>query len=256
MRFFALLVGVMLLACSSNEDISMDDGSEESSVTLITFADTNFEAALLAAGVDTDGDGAISTIEAQSVTTLDISGNSEVTSLLGIGYFTSLEVLDASSTSIGSGSSSRTTSFFTDWDLLLNVNLLYLDISNTCMESIDLSMNTMLSSLNVSGTLISELDLTSNISLITLWAYDCENLASIVMNDLLDYSEWLFDEMEVNVTSATPADTDSGSDSALDSEVSDSVVTPETPDATTSSPEAATSSEADTALEAEPVTAV
>ena len=63
----------------------------------LTFPDPNFEAALIAAGVDANNDGKISTIEAEAITSMDVSGTFDnpglITDMTGIEAFTNLTEL-------------------------------------------------------------------------------------------------------------------------------------------------------------------
>lgn len=76
--------------------------------------------------------------DVRDIKELDVS-NSEITSLSGIEYFTSLEELNCSNNQIAQLNLSR------------NVNLKTLDASNNLLKEIDLSHNTLLTEVNLAG---------------------------------------------------------------------------------------------------------
>lgn len=93
-----ILLLTMVVSLSSCK--KSDEGGGESDNSPITFADVNFRAALIAQGVDTNNDGEISYAEAKAVTTLDLEGRGDITSLEGIAYFTKLKELYCISTGL------------------------------------------------------------------------------------------------------------------------------------------------------------
>ena len=95
----------------------------------IFFADAAFKAYCVE-NFDTNGDGEISPEEAQAVTAIDCSGKN-ITSFVGIEYFTNLETLDCS--------------------------------DNTSLTTLDVSENTSLSSLNVNGCHLTSLKITGTL---------------------------------------------------------------------------------------------
>ena len=62
---------------------------------IVDIRDVNFLQALVDSGIDTDGNGLISSAEAAKVTSLDVS-NYDISDLQGIENFTFLEILDCS----------------------------------------------------------------------------------------------------------------------------------------------------------------
>jgi len=79
-----LLTAVLISQCKKDEPIHY-----------VTIPDSNFLHALIALGVDTDGDGKISTDEAEVLTFLNV-GNSSISDITGIGAFVNLDTLSCS----------------------------------------------------------------------------------------------------------------------------------------------------------------
>ena len=109
--------------------------------------------ALINRGIDTDGDGRISTSEARAVTYLDIS-NEAVTDLGGIDSFTNLDTLICEH------------NLLTEVDVSENPGLLYLACGwNFDLANLDVSKNTSLKHLSCGSHILTELDVSHNTAL-------------------------------------------------------------------------------------------
>ena len=106
-------------------------------------------------------DGKLSLKEVKSQKTINIK-KMEITSLVGIEYFTNLENLDCSFNSLKS------------FDISANTNLKNLDCSYNSLESIDISQNKELLSLNCSYNPIATIDVAENVKLTELTLYFME----------------------------------------------------------------------------------
>ena len=141
----------------------------------IAVPDEGFLAALIAKGVDTNGDGSISVAEAEAVTRLEIPfdfepGTPWIESLKGIEWFVNLEYLDCSLYRLKTLDFSHNPALK---ELYCNHNgLNHLDISkNTRLEILDCSSND--SYLDCPDCGIRNLDVSNNIHLIRLSCYNC-----------------------------------------------------------------------------------
>ena len=103
----------------------------EKEVPHIKIPDNHFQNALIEAGIDTDGDGQISHMEAEAVTSLRVSGDS-ITDLTGIEKFINLDTLICSSNRL------------TSLDVSQINSLVYLGCSHNDLTSLDVSNNTLL----------------------------------------------------------------------------------------------------------------
>lgn len=130
--------------------------SDPGPVETIPIEDEAFLEALLAVGVDKDGDGAISKIEAESVTQLYIQGR-RIENLSGIEYFTQLTDLACY------------WNLLSELDLSKNTKLEILDCSNNYIRSLDVSQNTLLIQLWCKHNLLVDLDLRALKELNTLY---------------------------------------------------------------------------------------
>lgn len=130
-----------------------------SQTTLIP--DTEFEAALVSFGIDSDGmvNGEVLTADVASVTNLDISWML-ISDLTGLEDFTNLANLNCSFMVL------------TSLDVSANINLTELRFAGNSIPTIDVTSNTNLITLDLVGNFISELDLSQNLELETLWALD------------------------------------------------------------------------------------
>ena len=147
-----------------------------SNESIIQFKDENFFNALLAERVDTDGDGQISTREAASCITLDISENN-ITSIDEIHYFTTLVELDCSDNQLTSLDISKNTALtrlncggnqLTSLDVSKNTALIRLSCSNNQLVSLDIDTNIELKLLNCGLNQLTALDISKNTALTTL----------------------------------------------------------------------------------------
>ena len=115
---------------------------------LINIPDQKFLDALLSDGVDVDGDGQLSCMEAEVRKSLTIM-DSDISDLSGLEAFLNLESLLASGNNLD------------QVDLSLNSNLIILDLSDNNLSMLDLSENINLEQINVNNNRLSHLDVTS-----------------------------------------------------------------------------------------------
>ena len=131
------------------------------------------------ANFDTDGDGVISREEAELVTKIDIKTN-KILSLAGIEYFTNLQNLTISSSSIWQQGK------LTALNLKKNVNLTYLKCEYTPLTELDLSGNPNLQELYCHYNNLTALDLSNNPKLTILSCYERQiNALDLQNNPLL-----------------------------------------------------------------------
>jgi hypothetical protein len=149
-KFTIIILAVLLSALISNT-------SKAQGLTgpYINFSDANFFNALIRAGVDKDGNNKIDTLEADSITNLDIT-NSNVKNLIGIEYFKNLDKLICFSNDIDSV------------DVSNNIKLTYLDFTYNNLNKLDVSKNINLIELNCYYNILSNLDVSKNINLTKL----------------------------------------------------------------------------------------
>ncbi|MFB0973036.1 MAG: hypothetical protein QMB59_00510, partial [Bacteroidales bacterium] len=125
----------------------------------ISIPDANFKAYLVQK-FDTDKDGEISTEEASTVTTI-FCPNKDISSLEGIGYFTSLtEVICFSNHQLAS------------LDLSKNTALKIINIEDCQIANLDVGKNTSLTNLYCRSNKLTSLDVSKNTALTSL---DCSN---------------------------------------------------------------------------------
>ena len=141
----------------------------ESTMTAIPIADANFKAYLVAY-FDTDGDGEISTTEAEQVTQIYVKTD-EILSLAGIEYFTNLTTLYCNGTSEWDYNSNSYIAHgnLTEINLSKNKELAYLECGNNRLSHLDLSNNLHLTHLYCQTNLLTELDLSKNSQLTYLY---------------------------------------------------------------------------------------
>lgn len=101
---------------------------------------------------DENGDGFLSTAEAEAVTSIDVSAK-EITDLGGIFHFTNLETLNCADNALES------------LDVSANTNLLYLDCRNNRITSLNLINNSLLETLECDGNPLTELVLAEDSTL-------------------------------------------------------------------------------------------
>jgi len=152
---------------------------------IINIPDANFKTALFQ-NVDTNFDNEIQESEAAVVTQLSIGGRN-ISSLEGIEYFTSLEILTCSNNNLVSLDLSANTSLYKVWCKDNNLNSLNVNgctslfeiwCSNNSLSSLDLSSNINLDALICESNNFTDLDLSSNINL-TYLACQSNNLNTL-----------------------------------------------------------------------------
>ena len=139
-------------------------------LTAIPIADANFKAYLVTY-FDTDGDGEISTTEAEQVTAIRIMTN-DIYSLDGIEYFTNLTTLSCDGTADSDSSSIISKGNLTELDLSKNYQLIELSCQYNQLKQLNLSNNTELYWLNCQNNSLTELDLYNNKLLTTLYCIE------------------------------------------------------------------------------------
>ena len=125
----------------------------------VNIPDPNFLAALIAEGVDTNGDGVIQVSEAEEIDSIDIFGG-QINDLSGIKSFINLVFLECRFNN------------FTELILSENTLLTSLNVSNNELNNLDLSKNPLLLYLNIAANNFTSIDLSNNISLQEL---NCRN---------------------------------------------------------------------------------
>ena len=136
----------------------------------IVIEDANFEAWLLANGVDTDGDGEISIAEAERVHEIIIDGNETIQSLKGIEYFPNLTTLHVMGNETWDDVSGRWagTGKLTAVDVSQNQKLQKLELGFQQLTALDLSNNPVLRELRIYSNKLTELAVHGGASLETL----------------------------------------------------------------------------------------
>lgn len=130
--------------------VLLDQCEKESN--LINITDANFLNALIALGADTDGDGKISSTEAETITSLNVSKDS-ISDMTGLELFVNLESLDCGYNQI------------TKLDVSKNFALIELDCRYNQLTTLNVSNNTVLKRLNCSGNKLKILDVSNNADL-------------------------------------------------------------------------------------------
>ena len=148
--------------------VTIEQGGEE--VTIINIPDANFKAKLLRFDIDKDGE--ISINEAQKITYLALE-NSNITSLEGIQYLTSITYMSCYNNQIR------------EIDLSKCTELERLTVGENNLTSLNISNNTKLKELHCAYNSISHLDLSNNLELTDLYCIE-NNLSSLdVSNNIL-----------------------------------------------------------------------
>lgn len=182
--------------CSANVRLSISDGNNDLTTDyiqmvpwttdVISFADAGFKAYCVE-NSDTDGDGEISEDEAKGVTAIDCS-LANITSLVGIEYFSNLETIDLSCnklTSLDLSNSPKLTQVLVNNNSLQSLTLsglsklVTLDCSSNKLGSIDVSECESLESLKCNANHIGALNLKNNKALTEL---QCNNNAIAQLN--------------------------------------------------------------------------
>ena len=165
--------------CSANVRLSISDGNNDITTDyiqivpwttdVISFADANFKAYCIN-NFDTNSDGEISEDEAKAVTVIDCS-LANLTSLVGIEYFSNLTSIDVSCnklTSLDLSHSPKLTEVLVNNNSLQTLtldglsNLISLDCSSNKLSSINVSSSVLLQELNCNGNKIGSLNLKNN----------------------------------------------------------------------------------------------
>ena len=135
------------------------------------FPDSTFRS-YISINFDTDNDGILSSEEIDNITSIDVSSNSNITSVQGIEHFPNLTYLDCTRTGITSIDVSKNTKLedlrifynpgLTSLDVSKNIELAVLLCGGTNITSIDVSNNTKLVRLDCWETQITNVDVTKN----------------------------------------------------------------------------------------------
>ncbi len=120
--------------------------------------DTNFEAKLIALGIDDIADGKVMTSKINTLTSLNVS-KSAIVDLTGIQDFLSLNSLDCSFNAM------------TVVDVSKVTTLKLLDVNNNQLSNINISKNLALEKLEIGSNLITNIDITNNLALKELHIY-------------------------------------------------------------------------------------
>lgn len=145
-----LIASLLLLAAISPIEVSAAVSNGGISIDETNFPDSMIREVVQ--GYDGNGDGVLSSEEADSIT--DLSFASNPTTFKGIEYLPSLERI-----SCNDGTGERK---ITELDVSHNPELKYLNCSNTAITSLDVSKNPKLESLDCTDTYISNLDTSNN----------------------------------------------------------------------------------------------
>lgn len=187
---------------------------------IVSIPDTNFKNALIAEGVDTNGDGLISISEAEAITKLNIDGphdydwnygygygcdgNSGITDLTGIEAFANLDSLRCMCGNIESLDLSGNPKLtylncsynrISSLDVSNNPLLVYLVAGSNQLAEIDVSNNPALERLTVPENLLTRLDVSNNPQLDDLWCVENQlttlntNNCNLLTSILCDYNQ-------------------------------------------------------------------
>ncbi len=129
--------------------------------SIVSIPDTAFLFALIEVGVDTNGDGLISYSEAETVTSLDVSGGiwnikGNISDMSGIEAFINMNNLQCRNNQI------------TSLDISNNADLTNLNCSRNQITSLDISNNADLTDLDCNWNQLTSLDLSNNLELLYL----------------------------------------------------------------------------------------
>lgn len=139
---------------------------------LVDISDDAFLAALIERGVDADGDGKISTEEAEAVLTLDVRGK-QISDLTGIEDFINLNTLDCMDNRLS------------NLDITNNTALQFLGCAYNSLDVLDVSKNTLLEGLDIGHNILTSLDFSDNTGLISLQCSDNQLTTLNVSNNTI-----------------------------------------------------------------------
>ena len=122
-------------------------------VNSTNFPDENFREHVSSA-YDTNEDGWLSNLEIKAVTSIELPGGDEITSLKGLEYFTSLEYFSSNGIVMNFG-----------LDFSANTALKVIDVHGCLLPSLDVSANTALVSLDCGTNKLTVLDVSKNVAL-------------------------------------------------------------------------------------------
>ena len=155
--------------------------------------------------IDLDEDGTFNEEEINKITTIDLSGRTEIQSLNGINTLTNLQELNCSDmylTTLDVSALSKLQTMlasdnqFSQIDLTNNVSLEVLNISSNPLTSIDLTHLTNLSYLNCDQTLLSALDVSNNVNLYFL-SLDSTNVQYLDLSKNTKLSDFSGDKVNL-----------------------------------------------------------
>jgi hypothetical protein len=197
--YYLILPFVLILStCEKEGEGPNDDGLNDNGLNpedIVNIPDVEFWSALIAEGVDTDGDRKISKAEAEAVISLNVSGR-DISDMTGIEAFVNLDTLRCNFVGITSLDVSGCTALtyldcsgwnwwfnnsnyvLTTLDLSNNTALTFLDCGASGLTSLDVSHNKALRYLNCGDNQLTSLDISNNTALAHL---DCSgtNLTSL-----------------------------------------------------------------------------
>jgi hypothetical protein len=141
--------------------------------SMVNIPNKAFLQALIAKGVDTNGNNIIGFAEAESVTSLNIS-NRGISDLTGIEAFVNLDTLNCNGEWLD-----KVLPKLRSLDISNNAALKYLDCGENLLTSLDVSNNTALTELNCAGNQLTSLDVSNNTALIKLDIKNMPNLHEV-----------------------------------------------------------------------------
>jgi Leucine-rich repeat (LRR) protein len=171
---------------------------------IVQIPDSNFLNALIELGVDTNGDGIISTAEAEAVISLDVSDNS-ISDMTGIEKFVNLDTLKCYSNQLTSLDFSNNTALIDLWcsgnqlttlDVSNNAALKHLVCTDNQLTSLIFSDNNALNYLFCDNNQLSTLDISNNTALERLSLSQMPNLGQVCVWEM----PFPPDGVEVNTT--------------------------------------------------------
>ncbi len=191
-RWASILIAGMMFA------LPVEVLANETSVSIdsVNFPDEAFRM-YVSDYFDTDNNDILSQAEKMSVTSIDLRGRGEISSLQGIENFENLESLNVQHTSIN------------EINVGQNLELKNLDVSETSITTLEVGGNTKLTTLNCSATSISELNLESNVALETIKAKGVD-LAELDLSESLNLRNFRFENSSIGAIYLPAFDPNSG----------------------------------------------